>query len=102
MPDPLLVTKVSLPILRRIYVPRKKVLRHLSEGVQDGHFLTLVSAPGAWLSLDEADKDLPRFLSYLGAAFQQVHEEMGAPLLSTVQSPQLPAIKTENTNASHN
>jgi hypothetical protein len=37
MPDTLLATKVSLPILRHIFVPRQKVLRQLSEGVQDGH-----------------------------------------------------------------
>ncbi len=45
MADPLLMTKVSLPILRHILVPREKVLRQLSQGVQDGHLLTLVSAP---------------------------------------------------------
>jgi len=48
MPDLLLATKVSLPILRHIFVPRKKVLRQLSEGVQDGHLLTLVSAPAGY------------------------------------------------------
>jgi len=48
MPDSLLVTKVSLPILRPILVPRNKVLRQLSEGVQDGHLLTLVSAPAGY------------------------------------------------------
>jgi hypothetical protein len=45
MADPLLMTKVNLPILRHILVPREKVLRQLSQGVQDGHLLTLVSAP---------------------------------------------------------
>lgn len=49
--------------------------------------------PAAWLSLDEADNDLPRFLAYLAAAFQQADEEIGAPLLSALQSPQLPAIE---------
>ncbi len=74
--------------------------------------LTLVSAPAgfgkttlvtawlkqielavAWLSLDEADNDLPRFLAYLAAAFQQVDEGIGGPLLSALQSPQFPAIE---------
>jgi LuxR family maltose regulon positive regulatory protein len=74
--------------------------------------LTLVSAPAGfgnttlvvawlkevdhrtpWLSLDEADNDLPRFLAYLSAALQLVDEEIGAPLLSALQSPRLPAIE---------
>jgi len=48
MSDPLLLTKASLPILRHILVPREKVLGQLSEGVQDGHLLTLVSAPAGY------------------------------------------------------
>ena len=45
MPDALLTTKVSLPLLRRSFVPRKKVLRQLQEGIEDGHLLTLISTP---------------------------------------------------------
>jgi LuxR family maltose regulon positive regulatory protein len=56
-------------------------------------WLKQIDIPAAWLSLDEADNDLPRFLVYLAAAFQQVDEEIGASLLSAVQSPQLPAIE---------
>ena len=44
MPDPLLLTKISLTILRHIPFPSQKVLRQLSEKVPDGHLLTLVSA----------------------------------------------------------
>jgi LuxR family maltose regulon positive regulatory protein len=77
MADPLLVTKVSLPTLRRILVPRKKVLKQLGEGVHDGHSLTLISAPAgygktttvrmwveeagyrvAWVTLEKPDNDL--------------------------------------------
>jgi LuxR family maltose regulon positive regulatory protein len=84
----------------------------LNEGLSTNRKLTLVSAPAgfgkttlvvawlkqidlpaAWLSLDEADNDLPRFLAYLAAAFQQVDEEIGAPVLSALQSPQLPAVE---------
>jgi LuxR family maltose regulon positive regulatory protein len=83
----------------------------LNAGLHARRKLTLVSAPAgfgkttlvvawlqqaglpvAWLSLDEADNDLPRFLAYLAAALQQVDEGIGAPLLSSLQSPQLPAV----------
>jgi LuxR family maltose regulon positive regulatory protein len=88
------------------------LIRQLNDGLQSKRRLTLVSAPAgfgkttlvvawlkqidhpaAWLSLDEADNDLPRFLAYLAAAFQQIDEGIGAPLLSALQSPQLPTIE---------
>ena len=90
-------------------MPRPRLLRLLSEGLHASRKLTLVSAPvgfgkttllvdwlkqidlpAAWLSLDEADNDLPRFLAYLAAAFQQVDEQIGLSLLSALQSPQIP------------
>jgi len=48
MSDPLLLTKASLPILRHIFVSREKILTQLNEGIQDGHLLTLVSAPAGY------------------------------------------------------
>lgn len=47
-PGSLLVAKVSLPRLRNRLIPRKKILKQVSEGVQDGHLLTLVSAPAGY------------------------------------------------------
>lgn len=44
----------------------------------------------AWLSLDEADGDPTRFLTYLVAALQTLAPETGAELLSMLQSPQPP------------
>ncbi len=44
MPDLLLVTKVSLPILWRILVPGEIAPAQLSKGIQDGHLLALVPA----------------------------------------------------------
>ncbi len=65
-------------------------------------WLKQIDLPAVWLPQDDAGNDLPRFLAYLAAAFQQVDEQIGAPRLSAVRSPQLPAIKTGNTNASLN
>ena len=44
----------------------------------------------AWLSLDEGDNDLTRFLTYLVAALQTIAPTIGAGLLSALQAPQPP------------
>ena len=83
MIEPLLMTKLSLPIVRQHLVRRNKLLKQLNEGVQDGHMLTLVSAPAgygktttictwlrearyavAWVTLEQSDNDLKQFLTY--------------------------------------
>lgn len=109
MSDPVLATKVSLPLLRHILVPRAKVLKRLNEGVQDGHLLTLVSAPAgygktttvrmwveeaghpvAWVSLENSDNDLRQFLKYLLAALQLSGDDLGQAALEVVEnSPEL-------------
>jgi LuxR family maltose regulon positive regulatory protein len=107
MPDPLLATKVSLPILRHILVPRNKVLRQLSEGVKDEHLLTLVSAPPgygktttirmwveeagypvAWVTLEKSDNDLKQFLTYLLTALGQAEDDLGHAALEVVENTQ--------------
>ena len=105
MADPLLMTKVSLPILRHILVPREKVLRQLSKGVQDGHLLTLVSAPAgygksttirmwveeagppvAWVTLDKSDNDIKQFLAYVLTALQLAGDDLGQAALEVVEN----------------
>jgi len=107
MPDPLLVTKVSLPLLRRTLVPRKKILRQLNAGIHDGHLLTLVSAPAgygktttmrmwvedtgypiAWVTLEKSDNDLKQFITYLLTALQQAEENLGQAALEDVENTQ--------------
>lgn len=44
----------------------------------------------AWLSLDQADNDLVRFLMYLVAALQTIAPNIGAGALAALQSPQPP------------
>src|SRR5262249_30587081 len=44
----------------------------------------------AWLSLDDADRDPTRFLSYLVAALQMLAPTIGAGVVETLQSPQPP------------
>ena len=107
MPEPLLMTKVNLPIVRHILVPRKKLLRQLSEGVQDGHLLTLVSAPAgygktttirmwvreaghpvAWVTLEKSDNDLRQFLTYVLTALQQAEDNLGQAAREVVENTQ--------------
>ena len=111
LPTELLTSKLFIPPLRLGLVARPRLVQSLSHGLHKGCKLTLVSAPAgfgkttlvvdwlkqnkldaAWLSLDEADNDLPRFLAYLAAAFQQVDEQIGLSLLDALQSPQILAI----------
>ena len=91
MSGDLLQTKLYVPRLRPFRVPRPHLIKKLNQGIQQGSKLTLVSAPAgfgkttlvndwvkqmeqsaSWLSLDEGDNDLVRFLSYFVAALNQI------------------------------
>ncbi len=107
MPAPLLLTKLFIPPPRPNIVLRPRLIERLNEGLQ--RKLSLISAPAgfgkttlvsewiancgsqvAWLSLDEGDKDLVCFLSYLIAALQTIKAGIGEGLLAALQSPQPP------------
>ena len=106
---PILATKLYIPTSRRRIVVRPRLVEWLNEGLAAGHRLTLVSAPAgfgkttlvsewsagcgrpvAWLSLDDGDSDLGRFLAYLIAALQTVAPGIGEEVLAALQSPQPP------------
>jgi LuxR family maltose regulon positive regulatory protein len=82
-------TKLSIPPSRANLVERSRLIQKLNQGFECG--FVLVSAPAgygkttllsawlndvdfacAWLSLDERDNDLSRFLAYLVSAFQTI------------------------------
>jgi LuxR family maltose regulon positive regulatory protein len=108
MSAPLITTKLFIPPTRPDFISRPRLIDQLNSGLL--RKLTLLSAPAgfgkssllsswaeqlrpathiAWLSLDERDNDLSRFLTYLAAAFQAGNIEIGNGILAAIQSPEL-------------
>ena len=113
MPTPILATKLYIPPPRPKIVLRPCLIERLNEGLSSGRKLTLISAaagfgkttlisewvagcgrPVAWLSLDEGDNDITRFLAYLVAALQTLVTNIGERVLGVLQAPQLPSIES--------
>jgi LuxR family maltose regulon positive regulatory protein len=112
----LLATKFHIPPWRAASVPRPRLLEQLSAGLRECRKLTLISAPAgygkttlitewlhsliggeqqiAWLSLDDADNDPGRFLSYLLAAFPRTDKAAGEKIDPMLDLPQLPPVNT--------
>jgi LuxR family maltose regulon positive regulatory protein len=107
MPTPILATKLYIPPSRPKVVSRPRLVERLNEGLH--RKLTLISAPAgfgkttlvsdwvaslerpaAWLSLDEEENDLTRFLTYLVAAVQTIAPTFGEGILDMLQSSQPP------------
>jgi LuxR family transcriptional regulator, maltose regulon positive regulatory protein len=119
MQETLLRTKLFFPQPRPNHVPRPRLIGQLNQGLHLGQKLTLISAPAgfgkttliaewgmesaqsptppslfgnphlSWLSLDEGDNDLTRFLTYFIAALQTAVPEVGEAALALLQaSPQ--------------
>ncbi|MAU01221.1 MAG: helix-turn-helix transcriptional regulator [Anaerolineaceae bacterium] len=107
MSTPILATKLYTPQPRPSVVARPRLIEQLNNGVH--RKLTLISAPAGfgkttlvsewivggerpftWLSLDERDSDLTRFLAYFVAAMQKIFPAFGEQLLGLLESSQLP------------
>ena len=118
MPAPILATKLHIPSPRPAIVLRARLLDRLHVSLQRRSTVTLISAPAgfgkttlvsewlstltsasqagtraAWLSLDEGDGDLARFLTYLVAALQTVAADVGRGVLAALQSSQPPPVE---------
>ena len=109
----LLSTKLFIPQVHHLQdvLPRPRLVERLQHGLT--RKLTLISAPAGygktmllaewipqsprcvcWLSLDETDNDLTRFLTYFIAALQQLAPAFGQTLLGALQAPQPPALES--------
>jgi LuxR family maltose regulon positive regulatory protein len=110
MTMPILSTKLYIPPIRSKVVLRPRLIERLNEGLHSR--LTVISAsagfgkttlvsewlmgcelPAGWLSLDEGDNDLTRFLTYLSAALQTIAPNIGEGMNGLLQSPQPPPIE---------
>ncbi|WP_336760873.1 LuxR C-terminal-related transcriptional regulator [Paenibacillus sp. USHLN196] len=108
---PILSTKLTIPVQRSHVVDRPRLYVRLDEGMQAK--LILVSAPAgsgktllvnqwvksssidtAWLSLEEADNDPSRFLTYLCASLQTIVPQLAEGIMGFVQSSEPPPIET--------
>lgn len=121
MSGDLLRTKLYMPRQRPSLVPRPHLIAALDHGLRHGCKLTLISAPAgfgkttlvtawvtaserpfAWLSLDERDADLNRFLTYFITALQSLGQSgaaagaaaVGEGVLTVLQSPQPPSTES--------
>ncbi len=109
MVAPLLQTKVFIPREGPHLVSRPRLIERLSE--QTERKLTLVSAPAgfgkttvigewlaasdkpfAWLSLDSADNDPHRLLSYLALTLQQIDKQIGVGVRTALDSSSPPPL----------
>ena len=107
VPPHIVATKLYVPPLRPKSVGRARLIGRLDRGLAGK--LTLISAPAgfgkttlatewiagcgrpaAWLSLDEGDGELKRFLTCLVAALQTIGTDIGAGVLAALSSPQPP------------
>jgi len=109
MLETLLQTKIFIPPARDELVSRQRLLDQLASTLS--YKLTLISAPAGfgkttlaaewirqmkirscWISLDEADNDLSRFMVYLAAAFKDIMPDLDYDqILSSTLSTQLSA-----------
>ena len=115
VPTNILATKLYIPPPRPKIVLRPRLIERLNAGLYGK--LILISAPAgfgkttlvsgwigdlarkvAWLSLDEADSDPGRFMTYLVATLQKIEPAIGEGVLEMLQSPQPPAIESTLTS----
>jgi LuxR family transcriptional regulator, maltose regulon positive regulatory protein len=109
--QPILATKLYVPSCRPKVVLRPRLIEQLNAGMQ--HKLSVVMAPAgfgkttlvcewiagcdrqtAWLSLDEGDCELGRFLAHLIATIQTIAPEIGESAIALLSSAQSPATES--------
>ena len=119
---PVLATKLFAPARRPQLVARPRIAERLDTTLDAGHRLTLVSAPAGfgkttllgdwltdldqrqghtrvgWLSLDDGDNDLTRFMAHLVAALQSAELDVDAAVLESLSTASAAAALTPLVN----
>jgi LuxR family transcriptional regulator, maltose regulon positive regulatory protein len=112
--EPLLLSKLSVPVQGRSLVPRTSLSERIEEGLEGR--LTVIAAPAgfgkstllsswaaasatggrlvAWLSLDSRDDDPVRFWRYFLTALSRLQPACGQTALALLRSPQAPPVVT--------
>ena len=104
-----LFTKLHRPVVYRDHIHRPALIDRLNQRIR--RLLTLVvapagygktmlvscwleasSSPSAWVSLDENDNDLRRFLSYFLAAIQTMFPDAGRKTMALANTSMLPPV----------
>jgi len=109
MMNSIISTKLHIPTPRLNLVKRQRLTARLNMGLH--RKLTFISAPAgygkttlvcewlancgrhvAWLSLEQEDNEIPRFLTYFISALQTISENIGIGVLAVLASPSPPPI----------
>lgn len=122
MPIPVLATKLFAPARRSQIIARARLSERLDTTLEVGHRLTLVSAPAgfgkttglsdwiahldqhparpqvAWLSLDNEDNDLNRFLTHALAALHGISLGLDSNTPEYLETAPVPAVLTALVN----
>lgn len=107
MSIPIIATKLYVPSPRPDSVSRPRLTGKLNKGLY--RKATLISAPAgygkttlvcewlagcgrpaAWLSLEEGDQELTRFLTYMICSLQTLKADLGEGILAVLQTPPVP------------
>lgn len=118
MPQPVLATKLFIPVTKSVLVPRPRLVKKIEQGLHNGSRLTLISAPAGygkstlaiewvhwhletnttgpspaicWLSLDEGDNEPERFWLYFIKALQSIKAGLGQSILISLEQPSRPS-----------
>ena len=105
---PILTTKLHRPSSRPGSILRVRLIEELERGMSENRGLSLITASAGygkttlvtdwledtdrqcvWLSLDEDDNDINRFLSYLVSGLREIYHEFGQSVLSVLGSIQV-------------
>ena len=105
---PILQTKLNKPHTRSKLVYRERLITKLNRGIEENRSLTLITGPAgfgkttlvadwlerahhsfAWLSLDERDDDMTRFVRYFISAVQKTISSFGHSVINVLNSTQI-------------